>query len=145
MSDADEHAPRGEDFNEGILAEFRANQGKVGGLFENMNLALLTTTGAKTGRRTTTPITYFTEGRRYLLVASNFGRDHHPAWFYNVLQDPMVTLEIGTEQFRGRATITEGAERDRLFAYVSEKIPGYRKHQSGTTRIIPVVVIERVE
>jgi deazaflavin-dependent oxidoreductase (nitroreductase family) len=150
MSEEGEHIPaynapaeeiRG--WNDGILEEFRANHGKLGGIFENMNLALLTTTGARSNRPTTTPITYFIDGTRFLVVASNFGRDHHPAWFHNVVHNPAVTLEIGTERIQGRAVVTEGAERDRLFAYVSLLVPRYRDHQTTTHRIIPVVAIER--
>jgi deazaflavin-dependent oxidoreductase (nitroreductase family) len=129
--------------NDSILEEFRANHGKLGGIFENMNLALLTTMGAKSNRPTTTPITYFMDGRRFLVVASNFGRDHHPAWFHNVLHNPEVTLEIGTERIQGRAVVTEGEERDRLFAYVSSLVPGYQGHQNRTRRVIPVVAVER--
>lgn len=152
MSEEGEHvracdSPAGETrgSTEGILEEFRANHGKLGGLFENMNLALLTTTGTESGKPATTPITYFVDGDHFLLVASNFGRDQHPAWYYHVVHNPEVTLEIGTELIRGRAVASTGTERDRLFAYVSELVPGYREHQSKTHRVIPVVVVSRIE
>jgi deazaflavin-dependent oxidoreductase (nitroreductase family) len=152
MSEEGEHAaacdsPASEirGWNDGILEEFRANHGKLGGIFENMNLALLTTRGAQSDKPTTTPITYFLDGGRFLLVASNFGRDQHPAWYYHVVHNPEVTLEIGTELIKGRAVVSAGVERDRLFAHVSELVPGYREHQSKTLRIIPVVVVSRVE
>jgi deazaflavin-dependent oxidoreductase (nitroreductase family) len=131
MTDEDERVPKfnpSDDdirgWNDGILEEFRANHGK-------------------SSRPTTTPITYFIDGERFLLVASNFGRDQHPAWYHNVVNTPEVTLEIGTELIRGRAIVTEGPERDRLFAFVSAIVPGYTEYQKVTDRIIPVVAIVR--
>ncbi|WP_405535156.1 nitroreductase/quinone reductase family protein [Streptomyces sp. NBC_00075] len=126
-------------WNRGIQEEFRAGGGKVGGVFKGADLALLTTTGAKSGRTATTPITYYRDGDRILLVASNFGRDRHPAWYHNVRAHPAVTLEIGTETLTAHATVTEGDERDRLFAHVVTLQPGYAEYQKNTDRLIPVV------
>ncbi|MEU9736454.1 nitroreductase/quinone reductase family protein [Streptomyces sp. NPDC048002] len=132
-------------WNLGIQAEFRANGGQVGGVFKGADLALLTTTGAKSGKDTTTPITYFRDGERILLIASNFGRAKHPAWFHNVRANPLATLEIGTETLTARATITEGDERHRLFTQVVAQQPGYAEYQKHIDRVIPVVAFEVVE
>ncbi|WP_405536118.1 nitroreductase/quinone reductase family protein [Streptomyces sp. NBC_00075] len=129
-------------WNRGIQEEFRANGGKVGGVFKGADMALLTTTGAKSGNPATTPITYYRDGDRILLIASNFGRTKHPAWYHNVRKNPTVTLEIGTETLTARATITEGDERDRLFAEVVARQPGYAEYQKHIDRVIPVVAFD---
>ncbi|MEU6036711.1 nitroreductase/quinone reductase family protein [Actinomadura sp. NPDC047616] len=134
-------------WNDQIIEEFRGNGGKVGGMFEGTPLVLLTTTGARTGRRHTTPLTCLRDGGRLLVFASNAGADRHPAWYGNLLADPRVTVEIGDgasiETFDGLARPVEGAERDRLYAKVAELIPAYAEYQDKTDRVIPVVALYR--
>ncbi|WP_261987548.1 nitroreductase/quinone reductase family protein [Actinomadura sp. HBU206391] len=131
------------DFNEKIIEEFRANAGKVGGPFEGSPLALLTTVGARSGRRRTSPVGYVPDGDRVLVVASNAGAPHHPAWYHNLLANPQVTVEIGTESHEATAVPAQGEERDRLFARVVRAAPGYGDYQAMTSRILPVVVLHR--
>ncbi|BCJ67600.1 nitroreductase/quinone reductase family protein [Polymorphospora rubra] len=137
-------APRISDFNRSVVDEFRANGGKVGGLFEGGNLLLLTTTGAKSGRWQTSLLGYVRDGDRLLVVASAGGAPRHPAWYHNVIANPLVRVEVGTEIFEAVAVPAQGAERDRLFAHVVEREPGYGDYQAGTRRRIPVVVLDRV-
>jgi deazaflavin-dependent oxidoreductase (nitroreductase family) len=132
------------DWNQAIIAEFRANGGKVGGPFEGAPLLLLTTTGAKTGRRLTTPVLYNTDGQRLLIFASKGGAPTHPAWYHNLVANPRVTLEVGTETFEATATVLHGEERDRLFARHAAQYPGFAEYQAKTTRTIPVIALERV-
>ncbi|MFD1545437.1 nitroreductase family deazaflavin-dependent oxidoreductase [Nonomuraea guangzhouensis] len=131
------------DFNEKIIAEFRANEGKVGGMFEGANLVLLTTTGAKSGKRTTSPVMYFEDGGRYIVIASYAGADHNPAWYHNLVANPEVTVEIGTETFEVTAEVVGDEERDKLYAKVVEIAPGFAEYQEKTTRRIPVVALHR--
>lgn len=131
------------DFNEQIIAEFRANEGKVGGPFEGANLVLLTTTGAKSGKRTTSPVMYFEDGDRYIVIASYAGRDTNPAWYHNLRANPEVTAEIGKETFEVEAEVVEGEERDELYARMVEIAPGFAEYQAKTTRRIPVVALRR--
>lgn len=131
------------DFNDQIIAEFRANEGKVGGMFEGATLVLLTTTGAKSGKRTTSPVMYFEDGDRYIVIASYAGRDNNPAWYHNLLANPEVTAEIGTETFEVTAEVVEGEERDELYARMVEIAPGFAEYQTKTTRRIPVVALRR--
>lgn len=131
------------DFNEQIIAEFRANKGKVGGMFEGADLVLLTTTGAKSGKRTTSPVMYFEDGGRYIVIASYAGADHHPAWYHNLVANPEVTVEIGTETFEVTAEVVGDEERDVLYARVVEIAPGFAEYQEKTTRRIPVVALHR--
>jgi len=133
------------DYNKQIIEEFRANGGKVGGYFEGADLVLLTTTGARTGRQVTTPVMYREDAGRIVVIASYAGADHHPAWYHNLRAHPEVTVELGTEKFRAKAaTVTDPAERDRLYARMVEKAPQFAEYEKKTSRVIPVVTLDRI-
>lgn len=129
------------EWNQKIIKEFRSNKGQVGGMFEGVTLALLTTTGARSGRRHTTPLTYLRDGERLLVFASNAGDPNHPAWYHNVLADPRVTIEVGTRSYAGIARPLRGEERDRMYALQSELVPAYADYQRQTARVIPVIAL----
>jgi deazaflavin-dependent oxidoreductase (nitroreductase family) len=131
------------DFNRAIIEEFRANAGKVGGPFEGATVLLLTTTGAKTGRRGTTPLVYSKDGDRLVIAASKAGAPTNPAWYHNLVAHPTVTVEVGTDSYEARAAVTAGAERDRLYAQHAKLNPGFAEYQKNTTRVIPIVTLER--
>lgn len=135
--------PEINDFNRRIIEEFRANGGETFGPFKGRNLLLLTTTGAKSGEERTTPLVYSRDGDRLVIIASMGGAPKHPAWFHNISANPEVTLEVGTEKFNARASVAEGAERDRLYAQQAAEMPAFNEYQEKTTRRIPVVVLER--
>lgn len=130
------------EFNRGVIAEFRANGGHVGGMFAGADLLLLTTTGARSGRAVTSPVGYLADGARRLAFASNAGRDTHPAWYHNLLAHPDVTVEVGTERYAAVAAPLRGAERDRWYARAA---PAYADYQRRTTRRIPVVALYRID
>ncbi len=130
-------------FNDQIINEFRANEGKVGGPFEGAPMVLLTSKGAKSGKPHTTPLVYMQDGDRIAVFASMGGAPTNPAWYYNLRANPEATLEIGTDQYPVKAVITSGEERDRLFAKQVTLIPTFGDYQKRTTRTIPVVVLER--
>lgn len=130
-------------FNQQIIEEFRANEGKVGGPFEGGDLLLLTTTGAKSGGQHTVPLGYVRDGDLLLVIASNLGAHRHPAWYRNILAHPVVGVEIGAEEFEAIAVPAEGARRDELFERVVRVAPGYGDYQSRTERALPVVALER--
>jgi deazaflavin-dependent oxidoreductase (nitroreductase family) len=132
------------EFNQKVIAEFRSNQGKVGGQMAGMPLLLLTTTGNKTGRALTKPLAYTRDGDRIFVIASFAGSPKNPAWFNNLVANPTVTVEVGPERFQARARITSGEERDRLFQQQADKIGIFYEYQKKTTRQIPVVVLERL-
>ena len=132
------------DFNKKIIEEFRANDGKVGGRFANTTLLLLHTIGAKSGQPRTNPVAYTKDGDRFIIIASKGGAPTNPDWYYNVKANPLVTVELGHEQFQAQATIAEGAERDRLFNQMAEIRPGFAEYQRNTDRQLPVIVLERV-
>jgi deazaflavin-dependent oxidoreductase (nitroreductase family) len=132
------------DFNQRIIEEFRANQGKVTGQFAGAPLLLLTTTGAKTGRALTKPLAYTKDGDRIVLIASFAGAPKNPAWFNNLVANPVVTVELGAERFQARATVTSGTERQRLYDNQAKQMAIFVEYQKKTTRQIPVVVLERI-
>lgn len=133
------------DFNQAVIAEFRANQGKVGGYFAGANMLLLHTVGARSGQPRVNPLVYVPEGDRIIIIASKGGADTNPDWYYNLLANPVVTVELGDEQFQARATaVTEEPERSRLFAHVVAQREGFAAYQQKTSRVIPVVVLERM-
>jgi deazaflavin-dependent oxidoreductase (nitroreductase family) len=130
-------------FQQQVIAEFRANGGRVGGPFEGSALVLLTTTGARTGRRRTVPLGYLEIDGRPVVVASAMGADKNPDWMHNIRHDPHVTVETGKETYEAVASIPDGAERDALFARVVAGEPGFGDYQRQTRRRIPVIVLNR--
>jgi deazaflavin-dependent oxidoreductase (nitroreductase family) len=132
------------DFNRNVIEEFRNNDGNVTGMFENAPLVLLTTTGAKSGREHTTPVVYTRDGDDIVVIASKGGAPNNPAWYHNLVANPLVTVELPGEKFTAKARVAEGAERDRLYRAQADLMPGFDEYQSKTTRRIPVVVLERV-
>jgi deazaflavin-dependent oxidoreductase (nitroreductase family) len=126
-------------YNRKLIAEFRANGGPPGG----RPVLLLTTTGARTGEKRTTPMMYIPDGDRLLVVASNAGAPRHPDWYHNLVAHPDVVVEHGAEVFPATAIPATGAERDRLFADISARYPFFTDHQAKVTRTIPVVVLTR--
>lgn len=131
------------DWNRQIIEEFHANSGKVGGPFEGATLLLLTTTGAKSGLSRTTPLVYMADGERLAIFASKGGAPTSPDWYYNLVAHPTVTVEVGTEKFNATATVVSREERDRLYSQQATKSPNFAEYEQKTTRIIPVVILER--
>ena len=132
------------EFNRGVIAEFRANAGKVGGPFEGAPMILLTHTGAKSGKEYTTPLVYSRDGDAVVIIASKAGAPDDPQWFRNLVANPDVTVEIGTDRFAARARVAEGPERDRLYDAQAALMPNFKEYADKTTRRIPVVVLDRV-
>jgi len=132
------------EFNQNIITEFRANGGKVSGLFANVPLLLLTTTGAKSGQPRIIPLAYTTDGDRFIVIASKGGAPTNPDWYHNLLANPLVTVEVGNERFQARAVVAEGQERERLYNQMAEQLPQFAEYQRNTTRQIPLIVLERV-
>ena len=130
-------------WNRQTIEAFRANGGKVGGIWEGRPLLLLTTTGAKSGQRHTTPTMYLRDGDRLLVFASKAGAPTSPDWYHNLLAHPEVTVEVGAETYQAIATSLTGEERDRLYAKQAELYTQFADYQKKTTRKIPVVALER--
>lgn len=132
------------DFNSNVIEEFRANEGKIGGFFAGTDMLLLTTVDAKTGEPKLTPIIYVEDAGRIFIVGSKGGSPSHPDWYHNMIEQPDVTVEIGSERYQARARILAEPERAQRFAWLAERVPGYGEYQEKTTRVIPVVELVRV-
>ena len=133
------------EWNKKVIAEFRANEGKVGGSFEGKTLLLLHTIGAKSQQERINPVACVMDGDRLTVIASKAGAPTHPDWYFNVVANPQVTVEVGTETFQAKATVAEEPERTRLYNRMVEVMPGFDDYRRKTTRVIPVIVLERVK
>ena len=128
---------------------YRATNGRVWGKWRvgaafprGVPLCLLTHTGRKSGREFTTPLLYLKEGDSVALVASQGGLPDHPQWYYNVLANPIVTVQIGGDVRRMRATVADEPTRARLWPKLVELYADFENYQSWTDRVIQVVVCE---
>lgn len=131
------------DFNVDVIEEFRNSAGKVGGYFGGMDLLLLTSKGAKSGKPITKPLAYSTEGDDYVVVASKGGAPTNPDWYYNLKSNPEVTVEVGSEKFSGTAKEAKGKDRERLFDQHAQKYSVFNDYKAKTSRQLPVFVISR--
>ena len=139
----EELAERAKNVNPQIIEQFRANGGKVGNI-PGATFLLLHTRGAKSNQERVIPLLYFKDGDDYVLVAAKGGAPSNPDWYYNILAHPdNVTIEVGTEHFKVRATVVEPTERNRIFADVARQAPNFAEYQSSTTRVLPVIKLER--
>ena len=138
-------ADANDDWNAGIIDEFRAHGGAVGGQFEGAPLLLLTTVGRRSGVRRTSPMMYLDDGAgRWLVFASKAGLPTHPDWFLNLQANPEVTVEIGTRTVPATAVVLEGADRDHWFAEQARRYPGFAEYQAKTDREIPLVFLDPI-
>jgi deazaflavin-dependent oxidoreductase (nitroreductase family) len=130
------------DFQQQVIADFRANSGRVGGPFEGARLLLLTTTGARSGAPHTVPLGYLPDGgHQFLVIGSAGGAPRHPAWFHNLVAQPHVTVEDGVFVTEALAAVLDGAERDRAFARAVEADPGWAEYEERSGRVLPVVAL----
>jgi deazaflavin-dependent oxidoreductase (nitroreductase family) len=136
------------DWNTGVITEFRENNGKVGGPFEGAHLLILHTIGAKSGEQRVSPMMYFEDGARRLVIASKAGAPTHPAWYHNLVANPAVhveaSIEGGVEEYDAIATVLPSDERDATYAEVAARNPGFAAYQEKTSRVIPIVALTPV-
>jgi len=129
------------DFNAQIIEEFRANEGRVGGMFEGVPLLLLRHTGAKSGASRVNPLAYQSDNGRYVVFASKGGAPSNPDWYHNLKAQPDVTIEVGTDTIDVVASEVSGEERERLFRTQAERVPQFGEYEQRTDRVIPVIVL----
>jgi deazaflavin-dependent oxidoreductase (nitroreductase family) len=132
------------DRNQAIIEEFRANDGVVGGYFTGVPIALVHHKGARSGRERVTPLASQKLDNGWAVFASKGGADENPGWYYNLLANPEVKVEVGTESFRARADVTREPERSRLYAKMVAQTPWFAEYEKKTTRVIPVVLLTRL-
>lgn len=134
------------DFNHKIIEEFRANSGVVGGPFEGMPMVLVHSAGAKTGETHVIPLAYQRiDERSVAIFASKGGSPTHPDWYYNLIANPEITVEIGAETFTVKAREAHGDERERIWEKQKKDMPGFGEYEEKTrgVRTIPVLILER--
>ena len=141
MSDTNERI----NWNQTIIDEFRANDGKVGGRFEGKTLLLLHTTGAKTGKKHVNPVAYVRDGEKYVVIASKGGAPTNPDWYYNIVAHPRLTVEVGTESFQVEAQVAEEPERTRLYNKMAGMMDSFNDYRQKTDRVIPVFELTPVK
>jgi deazaflavin-dependent oxidoreductase (nitroreductase family) len=129
------------DFNAQIIDEFRSNDGRVGGMFENSPLLLLHHTGAKSGQNRVNPLAYLDDDGRYVIFASKGGAPTNPDWYYNLKAHPDVTIEVGTETIGVTVSEATGEEHDRLFRTQAERVPQFAEYEEKAGRVIPVMIL----
>ena len=130
------------DWNTKIIEEFRANGGAVGGQFAGAPLLLLHTVGARSGQRRVNPVMYQKVDGGYAVFASKAGAPVNPDWYHNLLAQPQVTAEIGTQTVELVARVADGDERECIWAAQKAAYPGFADYERKTTRQIPVIVLE---
>jgi len=131
------------EYNRKLIEDFRASRGVSEDPFAGRPLLLLTTTGARSGQRRTTPLMYVADRDRLLVIASNAGAPAHPDWYRNLLAHPEATVEVGADTYDVHAVVLEGAERQQLWDKIVESYPFFTEHQAKITREIPVIALER--
>ena len=132
------------EWNDKIIAEFRANGGRVGGPFEGAPLLLLHSTGAKSGVERVSPMMYRTvDDDSWAVFASKAGADSNPDWYHNLVANPRATVEIGTETIDVTARVAGAEEREPIWAAQKADYSGFADYESKTPRVIPVVILHR--
>ena len=132
------------DWNKKIIEEFRANEGKVGGGFAGAPMLILHTKGRRSGQPRENPVVYQKVGDAMAIFASKGGAPTHPDWYHNVLADPAVSIEVGTEKVDVKVREAKGEERERIWTKQKELMPGFADYEKATDREIPVVILELV-
>jgi deazaflavin-dependent oxidoreductase (nitroreductase family) len=135
-----------QDWNNGIVAEFRANHGKVGGMFEGAPMIIVHHVGRSSGKAYETPLVHQTgESGRMYIFASAAGAPQHPAWYRNLVAAGSATVEVGGEKLDVTVTELTGAERDRIFDAQKAAMPNFAEYEQKTAgiRTIPVLALDR--
>jgi deazaflavin-dependent oxidoreductase (nitroreductase family) len=131
-----------QEYNQQVIQEFRANGGRVGGMFEGESLLLLHHTGAKSGAPRVSPLVYQAVGNSYAVFASNAGRADHPAWYHNLRANPRTRIEVGAATIEVTARVANDAERAPIWDRQKQHAPGFAEYEASTSRQIPVVLLE---
>jgi deazaflavin-dependent oxidoreductase (nitroreductase family) len=133
------------DWNDGVIAEFRANEGKVGGYFKGAPMILLHHIGARSGTVRVTPLVYFPQDDgSMLVVASKGGAPTNPDWYHNVLANPRFEVDVGTRTFSVDAEELGPDERAEHWPLIVAARPGFGAYETKTSRVMPVLRLRPV-
>ncbi len=119
----------------------RLTGGRLGGRLGDQTVLLLNTTGRKSGKAYNTPISYYRDGNNYLVVASNWGKESHPAWYFNLKHQPRAIIQIGAAKISVEAHDAEGDDYERLWKLVTGLNSQFVQYQKGLVRRIPIVIL----
>jgi deazaflavin-dependent oxidoreductase (nitroreductase family) len=129
-----------------IIAEFRANGGRVGGQFQGSDILLLHHTGARSGVERVAPLAYQWVGDSLAVFAAKAGAQENPAWFHNLLANPETLVEVCARTVRVRARVAQPAERDVIYSRQRQRSPAFAGYEvKAAPRRIPVVVLDPVK
>ncbi|HEX7094959.1 MAG TPA: nitroreductase family deazaflavin-dependent oxidoreductase [Acidimicrobiales bacterium] len=130
-------------FGDEHVRRYEETDGEVGHIWSGVPCLVLTTTGRKSGQPRKNALIYGTDGDNYVVIASQGGAPTHPNWYLNLVANPNVTVQVKADRFPAVARTAEGAERERLWQLMTGIWPNYDEYATRTTRVIPVVVLER--
>lgn len=138
------------DWNAKTIAEFRANAGRVGGVFEGAPITLVHHRGRKSGREYVSPMMYLADEvdtTTIYVFASKAGAPTHPDWYYNLKSAGLARVEVGTDTYQVTVSELAGEERDRVFEEQARRYPGFAEYAKKATgiRTIPVLALRRAE
>ncbi|MEP6649495.1 MAG: nitroreductase family deazaflavin-dependent oxidoreductase [Lapillicoccus sp.] len=132
-------------WNDAIIEEFRANDGKVGGPFAGAPMILIRHLGARSGTERVSPLVYLPDGDDMVIAATKGGAPTNPDWYHNLRVHPRITVEVGTETFPVEATEATGEDRDGLWRRLVEIRPGFASYETKTSRVFPMFRLRRVD
>lgn len=127
------------DWNDKIITEFRANDGRVGGNFAGASLLLLHSTGARSGQERVSPMMYRSNGDAWVVFASKAGADTNPDWYHNLVAHPEASVEVGTETVPVVARVLPEDEREPIWTAQKAEFPGFAEYEQKTSRQIPLI------
>ncbi len=122
----------------------RISRGRVGTQLGTQQILILSTVGRKSGQIRRIPIAYFFHEGKYLIVESNWGKDNHADWYFNLQSQPHATVEVKGKTISANARFAEGEEYTRLWEYLTKKHPPYLEYQKMTKRKIPIAIFEKI-
>lgn len=131
------------EMNRQIVAEFRANAGKLGGMFEGAPVLLLHSTGAQRGAERINPAMYQPVGDAWAVFASKAGAPTSPDWYHHLVANPNASIEVESDTIDVTARVTDGDERERIWLKQKQDRPQFAGYEASTTRQIPVIILER--
>lgn len=137
-----------QDWNTQVIAEFRANDGKVGGPFDGAPIVLIHHRGRTSGREYVAPVMYLAEEsdpETIFVFASKAGAPTNPEWYHNLVAAGSGVVEVGSETYPVRVTEVSGPERDRVYAEQAGRYPGFAEYADKVAgvRTIPVLALRR--
>ena len=134
------------DFNRALINDLRGNRGRAtSGPFRGGDVLILTTTGARTGEPREHPLAFSRDNGNLVVIASKGGAPTNPAWYHNLVANPIVIVEVRDEKFAARAKVVDdNDEYERLYAQHATRMPGFNEYRQRTSRRIPVIVLERI-